>query len=138
MMIYRRHRIASAAIAAALLSGCAPSSQPAMQQVRIVTNPAGAACTVERDGARLGAVASTPAALGVAAGNSPLFVACTKTGYQPATLTVPFAPRQMTLDNATLDATIGHAINAPAGNRYPDPIIVTMAPVSAGGAALPY
>ena len=71
----------------ALLPACATVVEGTSDTITLSTTPAGATCTVDRNGERVGAVAATPGSLRLSKSRHDLNVTCTKEGYQLATTT---------------------------------------------------
>jgi hypothetical protein len=56
--------------------------------ITVASSPAGARCTVTRDGAEVASIAATPANLQLARGNSPVTVSCAAPGRMDTTATL--------------------------------------------------
>src|SRR5438067_3112063 len=79
------YRVALVALVT-LLPGCATIMEGTSQSVQITTSPPGARCFVDREGARLGEVGSTPGSVRVDKSKNDLVVTCSKDGHQSATV----------------------------------------------------
>ena len=66
-------------------AGCASAPGGGNQTVQVHSEPAGAACTVSRGGAVVGAVDPTPGQIVVGPSEKDLLVTCTKPGWQTGT-----------------------------------------------------
>jgi len=64
-----------------LLSGCASIVSGSHQTIKISTNPAGAKCSVYRDGMEIGSVQSTPGTVTVHRRSGDIIVGCIKQNY---------------------------------------------------------
>jgi hypothetical protein len=108
------------------------------QELAVETDPPGASCTFARgaDGA-VGAVSQTPGKLSVQRRKEDLQVTCTRDGYETVTETVTSSFTGATVGNVILGGLVGVAIDASSGanNRYPEKVIVVMAPSSLADAA---
>ncbi len=124
----------------AFLPACATIVEGTSDTVTLSTNPAGAACTIDRKDQRVGAVPLTPGSVRIDKSRHDLNVACAKEGHQAATATASPRFTGFTLGNAVLGGFIGVAVDAASGanSRYPsevrldlveDPRPVAMEPV---------
>ena len=68
-----------------LLPGCATIVQGAGQNLTVTTNPAGASCRLERQGAAVGVIAPTPGTLRLDKSRQELVVTCSREGHDPTT-----------------------------------------------------
>lgn len=114
----------------ALLPACATVTSGTSQTIAVETVPAGAACTVSRQGTVLGTVGATPGSLEVSKSRQDLAVACTRPGFLPASQTVTAEAQAMAAGNILLGGGIGLAIDAATGamNRYPSSVSLTLPP----------
>ena len=112
----------------ALLPACATVVEGTSDTVTLSTTPAGATCTVDRDGERVGAVSATPASLRLSKSRHDLNVTCTKEGYQPATATASSRFTGATLGNVLVGGVIGVVVDAASGanNRYPSDVRIDL------------
>ncbi len=119
-----------ALLSIALLPACATVTSGTSQNVAVESIPAGAACTISRQGAVLGTVAATPGSLEVSKSRQDLIVACTHPDHQPASRTVVAEGQAMVAGNILIGGGIGLAIDAATGamNRYPGTVSLTLAP----------
>lgn len=116
-------RFAALALAS-LLPACATLVEGTSDTVTLNTNPAGATCMVDREGQRVGAVATTPGSLRIEKSRHDLNVTCTKEGYQPATVAASSRFTGYTFGNIIAGGIIGVAVDAASGanNRYPSEV----------------
>jgi len=107
-------------VALALLSACATLVEGTQDNVSLTSQPAGAACTVDRDGERVSAL-STPGNFSISKSRRELTVSCTKDGYGPATAQVESSFTGTTLGNILLGGGVGLIVDAASGanSRYP-------------------
>jgi hypothetical protein len=114
------------------LGGCATIVEGTGQSIQISTSPPGAACTVDREGGRLGEIASTPGSLRVDKSKNDLLVTCTKAGF--VTATVSNSPRFVgtTFGNILLGGVGGIIVDAASGANfaYPDQVMLQLAPIA--------
>ena len=68
----------------AQLTACATIVKGHSQQINVTTNPAGAVCTLERDGESVASINPTPGSVTVEKSRKDLSVDCRKEGYFPA------------------------------------------------------
>ncbi len=112
----------------ALLPACATLVEGTSDTVTLSTNPAGAACTIDRNGQRVGAVPTTPGSVRIGKSRHDLNVTCTKEGYQPATTTASSRFTGATFGNV-LAGSVGVVVDAASGanNRYPPDVRLDLA-----------
>lgn len=114
------------------LPGCATLVEGTSQSMTVTTNPAGASCTLDRQGERLGAIAPTPGTLRVDKSKNDMAVTCAKEGYQTATTS--HSPKFVgtTFGNLIAGGLIGVVVDAASGAnfRYPDEVRVDLAPTA--------
>ena len=112
-----------------LLPACATVVNGTSQDVAISTSPPGAACAVDRAGARLGVVAQTPGSLHVEKSKNDLMVTCGKAGFQTAAVTHSPSFSMMTFGNLFVGGAIGVAVDLASGAnyKYPSDIRVDLA-----------
>ena len=113
----------------ALLPACATVVEGTSDNVTLSTTPAGATCTVDRDGERVAAVAATPASVRVSKSRHDLNVTCTKEGYQPATTAASSRFTGATFGNLLVGGVGGVVVDAASGanNRYPSEVKLDLA-----------
>ena len=113
----------------AMLSACATLVTGSSQSITVSTNPPAANCTLDRVGARIGAVSSTPGSVLVEKSKNNLSVTCSKDGFQTATVVREPSFNGATLGNLILGGPAGLIIDAASGAtfKYPDDIRLDMA-----------
>ena len=72
------------ALPLAMLSACATLVNGSSQNVTVSTNPPGASCTLDRVGARIGAIPATPGSVRLDKSKNDLSVTCAKGGQPDA------------------------------------------------------
>jgi S1-C subfamily serine protease len=120
--------------AAISLTGCATIIEGTGQSVTISTDPAGAACTVDRGGTRVGQVNPTPGSLRLDKSKDDLQIACIKEGFQASTVSRSSRFVGTTFGNIIIGGLVGVVVDAASGANftYPSEIKVSLA---AGGPA---
>lgn len=108
----------------ALLPACATVVEGTSDTVTLSTSPAGATCTVDRNGERVAAVATTPGSVRIGKSRHDLNVTCTKEGYQPATVAASSKFTGATFGNVIAGGVVGVVVDAASGanNRYPSEV----------------
>lgn len=119
----------SALSAVALLSAaCSTIVTGTSQTIAVSTTPAGAACTVDRNGERIGSVAETPGTVRVSKSSRTLEVECREAGYLPATARRSPDFQPWTLGNVLIGGLLGLGIDAASGaiSVYPSSIQLSL------------
>ncbi|MDO9712487.1 hypothetical protein [Paracraurococcus lichenis] len=113
-----------------LLPACASVMEGTSESVAINTTPAGASCTVDRAGTRLGTVAPTPGSVNVAKSKNDITVACTKEGFEPAQVSASPKFVGTTFGNVLVGGLVGVAVDAATGANFdlPEKLDITLAP----------
>ena len=113
----------------ALLPACATVVEGTSDTVTLSTTPAGATCTVDRDGERVAAVAATPGSVRISKSRHDLNVTCTKEGHQPATAAASSRFTGATFGNVLAGGVVGVVVDAASGanNRYPSEVRLDLA-----------
>lgn len=95
----------------------------------VSTNPPGASCTLDRVGARVGAIPATPGSVRLDKSKNDLSVTCAKDGYQTATVARPPSFGAATFGNIIAGGVIGVVVDAASGANYtyPDDIRIDLA-----------
>jgi hypothetical protein len=91
------------------------------QTVTVSTTPPGATCTVDRVGARIGAVAQTPGSVRLDKSKNDLSVTCSKPGFQTATVSKAPSFGGATFGNIIAGGVIGVVVDAASGANYEYP-----------------
>jgi hypothetical protein len=122
----------------AFLSACATIVNGGSQTVTVSTTPPGATCTVDRMGARIGAIPQTPGSLRLDKSKNDLSVTCNKPGFQTAAVTHSSSFGAMTAGNVLgglVIGPIGFIVDAASGANYeyPSDIRLDLAADAASG-----
>jgi hypothetical protein len=123
-------------LAAGLLlscSACASIVDGTSQEIVVTTTPAGADCTLVRDGVSVARINPTPGGVTLKKTKRDLTVTCSKPGYQTATFFDKSGTAPATFGNIVLGGLIGWGIDSAAGadNAYTTPINLTLPPITA-------
>jgi len=108
----------------ALLSACATIVNGGSQTVTVSTAPPGTTCTVDRVGARIGAIPQTPGSLRIDKSKNDLSVTCNKSGFQTANVTHAPSFGGATFGNVLgglVIGPIGFVVDAASGANYQYP-----------------
>jgi hypothetical protein len=116
--------------AVALCSGCATLVKGSTQTITVNTEPAGAICTLARDGKTLAIINPTPGSIPVEKASGPISVLCRRSGFEDAAGTLASEFQSMTFGNILFGGLIGIVVDAASGaaNQYPDAVTITMIP----------
>lgn len=130
-LLFRRVARALLCGATALAAGCATLTSGSTQTVTILSDPAGAACVLHRDGAVIGAVNPTPGSIAVTKGHGEITVRCSRGGFIDAERRLTADFQAATLGNILLGGLIGIVVDAASGasGRYEAQLQVLMVPV---------
>ncbi|HVY05190.1 MAG TPA: hypothetical protein VHB46_04365 [Burkholderiales bacterium] len=125
---------ATLAIAAitSLASGCATVVKGSSQGITIKTEPAGAACEINKAGKTVGVVNPTPGTVKVGKGGTALDVLCRKQGFLDATSRLASSFQGWTLGNALIGGVIGIIVDAGSGAMHEYPVEATISLVPEG------
>jgi uncharacterized protein YceK len=117
-------------LAAVSLSGCATIMEGTTQSVTVATTPPGAHCTIDREGGRIGEIATTPGSLQLNKSGKDLSITCVKAGYQTATIAQSPDFSGTTFGNIIIGGGIGAIADAASGAnyKYPTQVNVALAP----------
>lgn len=118
------------------LSGCSSIVQGTTQDLAVNTNPAGATCALEREGATIGTVQNTPGTVSVSKTKHDITITCDKEGYQTATYISDSGWESgsgaagIALD-VILTLGISSAVDSATGadNKYESPVNITLVPL---------
>ena len=120
-----------------LLPACATILNGTSEDVAVSTSPSGAACAVDRAGARLGVVAQTPGSLHVEKSKNDLTVTCGKAGFQTAAVTRSPSFSLITLGNLVAGGAIGIGVDFATGANYYNASDIRLDLAGAPGYGLP-
>lgn len=131
--------IIAAIASASFLPGCATILEGSGQSLNVATNPAGASCTLDRMGMRVGTVAPTPGTLRLDKSKNDLTVTCAKEGYATVISAQPAKFGGTTFVNLLVGGIGGFIVDAATGANYtyPTDIMVTMVPAGPKVATVP-
>jgi hypothetical protein len=107
-----------ASVAVIVTAGCATIMEGTSQSVQITTMPPGARCFVDREGARLGEVGSTPGSIRLDKSKSDVAVTCSKAGYETATVAQSPNFQGTTFGNILIGGGVGAIADAASGANY--------------------
>ena len=119
--------------AAVCLSGCASIVSGTSQEIKVVTNPAGANCQFVREGSVIASVNNTPGGVTIRKTKHDITLKCNKEGYQEATYLNHSGADGATFGNIILGGGIGWAIDSASGsdNKYTGEVNVSLVPIIA-------
>jgi hypothetical protein len=114
-----------------MAAGCATLTKGTSQTVTVGTDPAGAICTLTRDGKTVAIVNPTPGSVPVDKAQGTITVLCTKEKFEDASGAMASEFQAMTFGNILLGGIIGVVVDAASGamHQYPDAVTITMVPV---------
>lgn len=113
-----------------LTSACATITTGGTQPITVTSDPAGASCQLQREGAVVGAVNPTPGTVTVSRSTRDITVRCEREGRQPGLTALPAGFQPMTLGNILVGGVIGIAVDAASGamGQYPPNVHVALPP----------
>lgn len=111
-------------------AGCSSIIEGTSQELTVNTNPSGASCSLERQGASIARIDPTPGAATIKKTKYDITVKCDKDGYQQATYLNHSGAAGATFGNIILGGGIGWAIDSASGadNKYDTPVNITLVP----------
>jgi len=118
----------TAIICVSLLSACSSIIEGTSQEIMVNTNPAGANCSLEREGLSIARVDPTPGAATIKKTKYDITIRCNKQGYEEATYLNHSGTAGATFGNIILGGGVGWAVDSAAGadNKYDSPVNITM------------
>ncbi|MFM7612389.1 MAG: hypothetical protein ACKO9A_26385 [Alphaproteobacteria bacterium] len=128
----RSSRLPLLLLAMASLSACATVTSGTDHTLLVESDPAGATCILQRQGANIGAVNPTPGAVRISKSRHDILVNCEKADHEATSRTVTAGFQSMTLGNILIGGVIGVAADLAAGAAvtYPDSVKVGLWPRS--------
>jgi hypothetical protein len=113
-------------------SGCATVVGGTTQDIFIASEPAGAACKVDRLGANVAVVNPTPGRVNVSRSKETMIVSCTRDGYEQSNEVLVASFTGATVGNIIAGGVVGIIVDAASGanNKYPDRVMVVMTPAA--------
>ncbi len=129
-MLNRLKRLLPVLLLAGVLPACGTITSGTSQSLSVLTEPAGASCTLTREGAVVGVVNPSPGTVTVSKSSRDIAVRCTRAGHSPGVNVVPAQFQAMAAGNILMGGIIGLAVDAASGSmsRYPESTIVVLAP----------
>jgi hypothetical protein len=120
-----------------MLGACATLVNGTTQTVTVSTTPAAASCTLDRMGARVGAISATPGSVRLDKSKNDLAVTCSKDGFQTATVNHAPSFSGATFGNIIAGGVVGVIVDAASGANYSYPDDIRMDMAANPGASLP-
>lgn len=116
----------------ATTAACATVVGGTTQEVYVDTEPKGATCAVNRQGATVGFIKPTPGKVGLSRSKETVILACTLDGYEQSNEVLVASFTGATVGNILLGGLVGVAIDAASGanNKYPERVMVILTPAS--------
>ncbi len=126
-------------LSVALLGGCASVIEGRSQEITINTTPAGANCTLNREGAPIAMIASTPGSVTIRKTKNDIEVVCELDGYQKTATLDESGTAAAVFGNVLVGGAIGLVIDVSTGahNKYDTPLDIALAPRTDLPAPLP-
>ena len=111
-------------------SACATIISGTTQDLYVDSEPKGASCTVDRQGAVVGMINPTPGKVNVPRHKDNIVVSCALDGYEQSNEVLASSFSGATFGNLLLGGIVGVVIDASSGanNKYPERIVVVMTP----------
>lgn len=111
-----------------VLTGCSSIIEGTSQEIMVNTNPAGADCSLNRQGLSIAHVNPTPGAATIKKTKYDITIVCNKPGFEEATYLNHSGVAGATFGNIVLGGGIGWAIDSAAGadNKYESPVNITL------------
>jgi len=110
--------------------GCATITKSSNQMVTVNTRPAGAECTLEREGQTIAVINPTPGTISVEKDKDVISVVCRKPDYLDSDGTLDSEFEAMTFGNIIFGGIIGVGVDAASGamHEYPPLVTITLIP----------
>ena len=107
---------------------CATVVGGTTQEVLVQSEPSGAGCRVERQGAAVGVIPSTPGKVTLPRSKQNAVVNCTKDGFEASQAVLVARFNGATLGNILVGGLVGIAVDAASGanNKYPERVTVVL------------
>ena len=112
------------------LGACSTIVDGTSQDISINTNPSGADCGLERQGANIGRVNPTPGAATVSKTKHDITIRCNKDGYNETTFMNRSGTANATFGNVLLGGLVGWGVDSATGadNKYDSPVNINLIP----------
>jgi len=122
--------LACVAVATLGVSACSSVIEGTSQEIVVYTYPAGADCSLNREGVSIARVNPTPGAATIKKTKYDITLVCDKAGFEQATYLDKSGAAGATFGNIVLGGVIGWAIDSASGadNKYDSPINLTLVP----------
>jgi len=126
------YRLPVIMLALVTLSACATVTSGTDHTLLVESDPAGATCALQRDGASIGAVNPTPGSVRISKSRHDITVNCEKADHEATSSTVTAGFQAMTLGNVLIGGVIGLAADLASGAAitYPESVKVVLWPRS--------
>ncbi|HCX68223.1 hypothetical protein [Parvibaculum sp.] len=130
-------KIFAALILLISLSACSSIIEGTSQEILVNTNPAGANCSLMREGVSIARINPTPGAATIKKTKHDITIECTKSGYSDVAYLNHSDVAGATVGNVLLGGGIGWAIDSASGadNKYESPVNITLVPEVAASSA---
>lgn len=124
-------RIAIVIGAALALGACSTIVEGTSQEIMVNTNPSGASCALNRQGAEIAHIPATPASTTIKKTKHDITIVCAKAGFENASYFNKSDVAGATLGNIILGGGIGWIVDSASGsdNKYTSPVNITLVPV---------
>src|ERR1044072_7720793 len=111
-------------------TACATIISGTTQDLYVDSEPKGASCKIDRQGAVVGMVNTTPGKANVPRHKDNIVVSCALDGYKQSNEVLASSFSGATLGNLLLGGVVGVIIDASsrANNNYPEPLVLVMPP----------
>jgi len=112
------------------LPACATVTSGTSQNISVMTEPPGATCQLQREGAVVAVVNPTPGTASISKSSRDLSLRCSRPGSLPAETVMQAQFQAMSAGNILLGGVIGLAVEAASGamSRYPDSVSLDLPP----------
>ncbi len=120
------------------IAGCASVTSGTSQVIAVNSDPAGADCTLTREGLSLGTV-KTPGPVTIKRDSRPVHVSCRMPGYEDSKVVLNSRYETATMGNMILGGAIGMMVDSSTGasNRYDAQVTVPLTPLAGGQVPVP-
>lgn len=125
-------RLVVACALVGMASACATVTGGTTQEVFIETDPTGAECRLDRQGANVAVIKPTPGRANVSRAKEAIVVSCTLDKHEQANEVLSSKFTGATFGNILFGGLIGIAVDAASGanNKYPERVTIIMTPSS--------
>jgi hypothetical protein len=111
-----------------MASACSTIIEGSSQEIMVNTSPAGANCSLEREGLSIARIDPTPGAVTIKKTKHDITIRCNKRGYEESTYLNHSGSEDATWGNVILGGGIGWAVDSANGsdNHYTSPVNITL------------